>query len=305
MTARDDARPAAWRPGLEPSFRPPLPHETAPSWPLYATDLGRALGASGVTALGRSLLRAAPVGDGHPVLVLPGLGAGDASTRTLRRVLRHRGYRAHGWHLGRNLGPTAEVVDGVPARLAELHERYGRRVSIVGWSLGGLYARDAARRAPGFTRCVITLGSPVRLTHPAQTRAMGFYRAVSGRHVPSDEMPVPEVDQPPLPVPCTSVLSSWDGIVSWRACVQPPGERAESIAVVGSHFGLGTHPAVLWAVADRLAQPRDHWRPFSPPPALRWLYPPVGADGPPGRDRQPTGTGWPSGTPSVTVDRAS
>lgn len=268
---------SAWRPGLPPGFRAPRPGEEGPSWPLFATDLGRALGASGITALGRSVLRAAPMGDGHPVLVLPGLGAGDRSTRTLRRVLRHRGYRAHGWHLGRNLGPTAEVVEGVPARLAALHERYGRRVSIVGWSLGGIFARDAARRAPTFTRCVITLGSPVRLTHPAQTRAIGFYQAVSRRHVAPHEMPPPEVDRPPLPVPCTSVYSPWDGIVAWRACMEPAGERAESIAVIGSHFGLGMHPAVLWAVADRLAQPPGRWRPFTPPPALRWLYPAVDA----------------------------
>jgi pimeloyl-ACP methyl ester carboxylesterase len=219
--------------------------------------------------------------------VLPGLGAGDASTRVLRRVLRHRGYRAHGWHLGRNLGPTAEVVEGVPARLAELHERYARRVSIVGWSLGGLYARDTARRAPGWIRCVITLGSPVRLTHPAQTRAMGLYRAVSSRHVAPQDMPRPEVDLPALPVPCTSVFSPWDGIVSWRACVEPPGERAESIAVPGSHFGLGMHPAVLWAVADRLAQPEGRWRPFSPPSGMRWMYRQVEEHtrGPLGKDR--------------------
>src|SRR5690349_306016 len=107
-----DERPAAWRPGLEP-FRAPGPGEEPPSWPLAATDLGRALGAPGIPALGRSAPRAAPVGDGHPVLVLPALRPGDASTRTLRRVLRHRGYRAHAWHLGRNLGPTPEVVDGV------------------------------------------------------------------------------------------------------------------------------------------------------------------------------------------------
>ncbi|GAA4759663.1 esterase/lipase family protein [Actinomycetospora chibensis] len=276
----DDEGPTPWRPGLDAGFRAPGSHERPPSWPLFATDLGRALGASGVTALGRSVLRAAPLGDGHPVLVLPGLGAGDASTRVLRRVLRHRGYRAHGWHLGRNLGPTAEVVEGVPARLAELHERYARRVSIVGWSLGGLYARDAARRAPGWVRSVITLGSPVRLTHPAQTRAMGLYRAVSSRHVAPAAMPPPEVDRPALPVPCTSVFSPWDGIVSWRACVEPPGEQAESIGVLGSHFGLGMHPAVLWAVADRLAQPEGRWRPFAPPGALRWLYSEGGADAP-------------------------
>jgi pimeloyl-ACP methyl ester carboxylesterase len=265
--------PEPWRPGLPVSFRSPATGEEAPSWPLFATDLGRALGASGITALGRSVLRAAPEGDGHPVLVLPGLTAGDRSTRVLRQVLRHRGYRAHGWRLGRNLGPTAEVVRGVPARVDELAERYGRRVSIVGWSLGGLFARDAARRRPDSVRSVITLGSPVRLTHPAQTRAARFYLAVAARHVPPTELPPPESVLPPLPVPCTSVFSPWDGIVAWRACLEPPGERAESVAVVGSHFGLGMHPAALWVVADRLALPEGRWQPFAPPLALRWLYP--------------------------------
>ncbi|PVZ06286.1 esterase/lipase family protein [Actinomycetospora cinnamomea] len=274
-----DEQPTSWRPGMPVAFRPPGPGEQGPSWPLFATDLGRALGGSGITALGRSILRAAPTGDGHPVLVLPGLSAGDRSTRTLRAVLRDRGYRAHGWRLGRNLGPTAEVVRGVPARLAELAERYGRRVSIVGWSMGGLYARDAARRHPDLVRGVVTLGSPVRLTHPSQTRALWFYLAVSGRHVAPEDLPAPEAVLPALPVPCTSVYSPWDGIVAWRACVEPAGELAESIAVHGSHFGLGAHPAVLWAVADRLAQPEGRWRPFAPPPALCWLYPPVDATG--------------------------
>lgn len=282
MTSPDEELPP-WRPGLPLTFRPPGVGEEAPSWPLFATDLGRALGASGLTALGRNVLRAAPFGDGHPVLVLPGLGAGDRSTRVLRHVLRHRGYRAHGWHLGRNLGPTAEVVRGVPARVAELAERSGRTVSVVGWSLGGIYARDVARRLPDHVRGVITLGSPVRMTHPTQTRAARFYLAVAARHVPADELPPPEASLPPLPVPATSVYSPWDGIVSWRACVEPPGERSESVAIVGSHFGLGMHPAALWVVADRLAQPEGRWRPFSPPPALRWLFPPppvVGDDRP-------------------------
>ena len=264
---------AAWHPGLPLTFRPPTADEQGPSWPLFATDLGRALGGAGLTAVGRSVLRGAPRGDGHPVLVVPGLGAGDRSTRVLGRMLRHRGYRAHGWHLGRNLGPTAEVVRGVPERVSELARRYGRPVSIVGWSMGGLYARDATRRRPEQVRCVITLGTPVRLTHPTQTRATRLYLALAGRHVPPGELPPPEATLPPLPVPCTSVFSPWDGIVSWRACVEPRGERAESVAVLGSHFGLGMHPAALWVVADRLAQPEERWRPFTPPPALEWLYP--------------------------------
>jgi pimeloyl-ACP methyl ester carboxylesterase len=242
---------------------------------LFSTDAARALGAAGVSAIGRSILHAAPRGDGHPVLVIPGLGAGDASTVVLRRALRRRGYHPYGWRLGVNRGPTDEVVDRVPAEVADLHDRYGQRVSIIGWSLGGVYAHAAARAHPDLTRQVITLGSPIRITHPAQTRAMRYYRRRAHRHVAEHRLPPSELTQPPLAVPATSIFSTWDGIVSWRACLHEPGEHRENIAVVSSHFGLGQHPAVLWAVADRLAQPDGIWRPFRTPGTLQPLFPAV------------------------------
>lgn len=269
----DHGTPTPWIPGSPEPVRAPHAHEHPPPWPLFATDLGRAVAGVGLTAVGRALLRAAPSGDGHPVLVLPGLGADDRSTGVLRRVLRERGYRVHGWRLGFNLGPTEQVVEGLPRRVDELRDRYGTRVSVVGWSLGGVYARSVARQRPDSVRQVITLGSPIRLTHPAQTRASAFYLRHSHRHVPHDRLPPPEVTQPPLPVPATSVYSRWDGIVSWRACLEQPGIRRENVAVVGSHFGLGRHPAALWVVADRLAQPEGEWRPFRAPPPLRALFP--------------------------------
>lgn len=214
-----------------------------------------------------------PRGDGHPVLVLPGLGAGDWSTIVLRRTLHHLGYAVHGWDLGRNRGPTADVIEQVPQRVASLADRFERRVSLVGWSLGGIYAYAAARTHPGLVRQVITLGSPVRMTHPAQTRAMAYYRWNAHRHVPERLLPPSEWDQPPLKMPATSILSRCDGIVAYRASMLPPGANRANIAVMSSHFGLGQHPAVLWAVADRLAQPEDDWRPFRPPLMLRMLFP--------------------------------
>jgi pimeloyl-ACP methyl ester carboxylesterase len=265
-----------WTPGAAAPGRPPLEHERPPGWALFATDAGRALASAGLSAAGRTILRAAPRGDGHPVLVLPGLGAGDASTLVLRRVLRRLGHRVYGWRLGVNRGPTNRVVDEVPALVADLHARHDRRVSVIGWSLGGIYAHSAARAHPDLVRQVVTLGSPIRLSHPAQTRAMAYYRRHSHRHVPEHRLPPSELSQPPLPVPATSILSTWDGIVSWRACLHEPGEHHENIAVVSSHFGIGNHPAALWAVADRLAQPEDTWRPFQPPTVLAPLFPPVG-----------------------------
>jgi len=263
----------AWTPGAPGPGRAPAPHERAPSWLLFGTDALRAVGGAGLSAMGCSVLGAAPRGDGHPVLVLPGLGGGDWSTVVLRQTLRRLGYAVHGWNLGLNRGPTPEVIERVPATVAALADRYGRRVSLVGWSLGGIYAVAAARAHPGRVRQVITLGSPIRMSHPVQTRAMRYYRRHAHRHVPPGRLPPSEWVQPPLPVPATSIASRWDGIVSYRAALHPPGENRENITVVGSHFGLGQHPAVLWAVADRLAQPEGRWRPFRPPAILRPLFP--------------------------------
>jgi pimeloyl-ACP methyl ester carboxylesterase len=271
-----------------PMPRPHIPAGTAPagaplSW-LYVTDPARAVGEFGLLVAALPLGQLLPVGDGHPVLVLPGFLADDGSTWTLRRILRDLGYRVHGWRLGRNLGPTAATVTGLRNRLLDLRSRYDAAVSVIGWSLGGIYARTLARDAPAAVRQVITLGSPIRLAHPGQSRARRAFDRYSHLHVVPRELPL-ESGLDPLPVPATSIYSRCDGIVAWQACLDAPSERAENIAVVGSHLGLGHHPAVIWAVADRLAQPRDQWAPFRAPAALRPLYPP--ADPPHERSRNP------------------
>jgi pimeloyl-ACP methyl ester carboxylesterase len=248
-----------------------------PTW-LYLTDPARAAAEYGWLISALPLRQLLPVGDGHPVLVLPGLLADDGSTLTLRRILRDLGYRVHGWRLGRNLGPTAATVTGLQSRLLDLRSRYDSAVSLIGWSLGGIYARTLARDTPSAVRQVISLGSPIRLTHEHQSRARRAYDRYAHLHVLPRELPL-ESGVDALPVPATSIYSRYDGIVAWQACLDVPSARAENIAVVGSHLGFGHHPAVIWAVADRLAQPLGEWAPFRPPPALRPLYP--AADSPP------------------------
>ena len=216
------------------------------------------------------LLRLAPPGDGHPVLVLPGLAAGDLSTRPLRAFLKDRGYRAHGWKLGRNLGPRPGVEADMQARLAQLHERYGRTVSIVGWSLGGVYARELARRAPAHVRSVITLGSPFA-GDPRASHAWELYELASGRR--ADDWPGRERMKQPPPVPATAIYSRSDGIVAWQGCLEREGPASENIEVEGSHSGLGHNPAVLYAIADRLAQPEGQWRPFERSGLRSLIYP--------------------------------
>lgn len=226
------------------------------------------------------LLRLAPRGDGHPVLVLPGLAASDVSTRPLRAFLRDRGYRAHGWKLGRNFGPRPGVEEAMKERLADLHARYGRKVSIVGWSLGGIYARELARMAPARVRSVITLGSPFSGALRA-SNAWQLYEFVSQRGV--DEHPWRVSMREPPPVPSTAIFTRSDGIVAWQGCLEPESAQTENIEVEGSHSGLGHNPAVLFAIADRLAQPEGQWQAFDRSGLRGLVYPDPYRDGrPPG-----------------------
>ena len=246
--------------------------QDGPALPLYLSEPGRAVADFGLYLAARPFESRLPRGDDHPVLVLPGLLADDISTLALRRVLRRSGYEVHGWGLGRNIGPTARCVQGMRDTLHSLHERYGRPVTVIGWSLGGIFARDLARRRPESVRQVITLGSPFRLARASQSRATKVFDRYSHLHAEHRSLPL-ENDGSPLPVPATSIYSHLDGIVHWQACLDTPGERCENIAVMASHLGLGHHPAAIWAIADRLAQPEGTWRPFKAPLFLRPAFP--------------------------------
>ena len=246
--------------------------DDGPALPLYLTEPGRAVGDYGLYLAALPLISRLPRGDGHPVLVLPGLLADDISTRTLRAVLRRLGYDAQGWGLGRNIGPTAACVNGTRDLLTHLSDKHQRPVSLIGWSLGGIFARDLARQSPESVRQVITLGSPFRLARNSQSRATKVFDRFSHLHVEHRTLPL-ESESIPLTVPATSIYSHYDGIVHWQTCLNTPGERCENIAVMASHLGLGHHPASIWAVADRLAQREGAWTPFRAPRFLRPAFP--------------------------------
>jgi pimeloyl-ACP methyl ester carboxylesterase len=243
-----------------------------PALPLFMSEPTRAMADYGLYLAARPLAPRLPRGDGHSVLVLPGLLADDHSTRVLRATLRRLGYDVHGWGLGRNIGPTALCVNGLRDKLVALTEQHEQPVSVIGWSLGGIFARDLARRSPESVRQVITLGSPFRLSHYGQTRAAKMFDRFSHLHVEHRTLPL-ESENLPLEVPATSIYSHYDGIVHWQTCLNTPGERCENIAVMASHLGLGHHPASIWAVADRLAQPEGTWKPFKAPLFLRPAFP--------------------------------
>ena len=233
---------------------------------LAATEPARTLATAGSMAALPPLLRWAPRGEPHPVLVLPGLLASDASTRVLRSWLGRLGYPVVGWALGRNRGPTEEVTEELPRLIDRLAQEHRTAVSIVGWSLGGIYGRRLARQVPGRVRQVISLGSP--------------FGSIGGRAGDGPGGRGSRRPARPLPVPSTAVYSRWDGVVDWRACRQRPGPRSENVAVHSSHLGMGHDPATLWVVADRLAQPRHDWRPFERPTrfGLRAFFPPEDPD---------------------------
>ena len=188
------------------------------------------------------LLAFSPRGDGHPVLVLPGLGGDDMSTMPMRWFLSLLGYRTYGWELGVNRGLTHHATEGMARLVDELVVRHRQRISIVGWSLGGIFARGIARRVPDDIRQVITLGSPLHRSPDAPER-----------------------------VPVTSLYSKTDRVVPWRLSVLDDVPMRESVEVRGSHLGLGHNPAVLAVVSDRLAQRDGEWRPYSRPRWCGWL----------------------------------
>jgi len=207
------------------------------------------------------LLMRAPRGDGHPVLALPGFLASDLSMAPLRRYLSELGYDAHGWQMGRNTGGVSRRRAALRDRLAAIHATTGRKVSLVGWSLGGVYARDLALHAPEMVRSVITLGSPFAGDVRA-TNATRLYEAMSGEAVEGDTE-LRRAIAGDLPMPATSIYSRADGIVNWRTCVLRSSDTAENIEVyLASHTGLGVNAAALWAVADRLAQSEGQFRQF-------------------------------------------
>lgn len=248
----------------------------APSALLALTELPRALAEWGSLALAMpGLMAAAPRGDGHPVLVLPGFMTSDTSTRVLRRFLRTLGYDAHTWNLGRNLGPRAIGQQGekLVERLREVHEATGQKVSLVGWSLGGVMARLLARKAPDAVRQVVTLGSPFAGS-PRASNVWRLYELMSGTSIDDHQHKIHLAEvAAPAPVPSSAIYTKGDGVVAWENCREVESDLAENIEVHGSHMGLGMNPAVLYAVADRLARPDGDRRRFKPKAGTGWLFP--------------------------------
>lgn len=210
-------------------------------------------------------LMTAPRGDGHGVMVLPGFAMDDGSTSLLRAFLRILDYDVHPWRLGWNLDHKTTGHRGmhVTKQIDNIVQSTGKPISLVGWSLGGVIARDIARRVPDSIRQVISIGSPFT-GNPKATTVKHAYEWLSGNKVDSPSaMRRFQVGPLPLPMPSTSIYSKSDGITAWQNCMLHTDERSENVEVACSHFGLVVSPAVFRIVANRLAQPSNSWQPYS------------------------------------------
>lgn len=242
--------------------KPKPPKEGLRAPPLALTLLeGRGVLELAASAALIPVLKSAPKGDGHPVLVLPGFLASDRSTAPLRKYLVELEYDARGWGQGRNLGRFYQMREVLRLELEAIHSQTGQKVSLVGWSLGGIFARYLALTMPDQVRSVITLGSPFAQDMRAN-KARRLYDALS-KEAPADQELLDQIGGD-LPVPNSSIYSKLDGVVNWQTSIAKPALNAESIEIrLASHIGIGVNPAALWAIADRLAQNQGSFAPFA------------------------------------------
>lgn len=220
---------------------------------LALTDGPRALADAACLGLASPLLRRLPGAKGkHSVMVIPGFLGDDRGNAPLIRFLRGLGYIATGWQQGRNLGPGSFSAESLRAAMTDLLDKGGGKVSLVGHSLGGIYAREIARREPGVVHQVITLGSPFGRGHAGASHPSRLYRRLNPQRDPRD---IEEVLSMPPPVPTTAIYTRADGVVNWRTSMQE-GHHANvhNIEVLGSHIGLNVNAAVWYWVAKKLAQ---------------------------------------------------
>jgi len=193
-----------------------------------------------------------PRGRGERVLVLPGYGAGDASTGVLRAYLRFLGYRPEGWGLGINRGDVWDLLPRIGQLVDALAREDDRSIQIVGWSLGGYLARELARERPHAVHQVITLGSPV-IGGPKYTAVAEAYRR-RGIDLDAIEVEIESRNRRPLETPVIAVYSQADGVVAWQACIDHHSQNVEHVEVETAHLGLGFSPEVFQIVAQGLVR---------------------------------------------------
>ena len=192
-----------------------------------------------------------PQGNGRPVIVIPGFGAGDFETKMLRRSLRRLGYRSVPWKMGRNMGSTAKNREHLRSELDRLLAVSRQKISIVGWSLGGVFARELGRNYPEYVHSVVSMGTPFTGDHDANILHDIFHRLSGSEFTHEDLVAFNQRKEPPG-VLSTSIYSKTDGVVSWRCSLERESELTENIEVKSSHCGLVYNPLAVSALARAL-----------------------------------------------------
>jgi hypothetical protein len=202
------------------------------------------------------------------VLFLPGfLSTDKGMTHFLREVVAEKGYDVYGWDNGRNMGFDDATGEALEKRLKEVFDKSGgKKVTLIGHSLGGVYARELAREFPEMVRGVITMGSPFGMLGDVDKGAYETVRKTYDFFNPGTS-PLEDADfeercLTPPSVPTTSIFSKGDGIVKWQASLNPTAKDTENVEVHGSHIGMACNPLSVVVILDRLAQPEGTWAPF-------------------------------------------
>ncbi|MEO0437695.1 MAG: alpha/beta hydrolase [Pseudomonadota bacterium] len=247
-----------------PGDSPIDPHYLPPPAPWLAlTEPQRVvLEVSSLLAV-RSLLKRLPQGDGHPIMVLPGFLGSDGYNASLRRFLKGLGYAVYGWGLGTNFGPRGGVLEKLLERIEGILDEHQQPMTLIGHSLGGIFAREIAREVPSAVRQVISLGSPFGRGRNSASYPARLFEALN----PEEELPISPEELHVAPrVPNTAIYSRGDGIVNWQTSRQHrdfANAQSQSIQVRGSHCGMTLNPVVWYVIADRLRLDAANWTPFT------------------------------------------
>jgi pimeloyl-ACP methyl ester carboxylesterase len=218
---------------------------------LAITEAPRALADAAMLQASAPFLRRMPTGNGHGVMIIPGFLGEDEFNKPFVRYLNKLGYKASGWGQGRNLGPGSFSEDALRHVLEMLALRGNGKVSLIGHSLGGIYAREIARTNPEAFHQVITLGSPFSQGRDSGSHASRLYKRLNPDNDPRDEE---DLLATPPPVPTTAIYTKGDGVVNWRTSLQHGYHRhVDNIEVKGSHIGLTLNASVWYQVAKKLA----------------------------------------------------
>lgn len=205
-----------------------------------------------------------PAGDGHPVIIFPGLATDNSAIAPLRDYCDSLGYSVLDWGRGFNTGPQGDLnqwLKELAAHTAGVLSGHQEKATLIGWSLGGLYAREVGKLLAPQVRQVITIGTPFN-AEADHTNVGWLFRMLSGSSAAIDPLLSKRLRTPP-PMPTTSIYSRTDGVVAWETCRHArPARQVQDIEINGSHIGMGWNPAVLQIVGDRLGQPASDWQPY-------------------------------------------